>query len=125
MADDISQDVAVRDDVEEVVEATLRRLVVHGSSHDSRSGQDAVLGEPVGQTLQAQGVDHEASCYQGSSVDHEASDFHVESVSSRLVRFDDRSPVACYEMPPRARLRPISRLRPMSRRRLDEAIYSW
>jgi len=34
------------------------------------SGQDAVLGEPVRQTLKAQVVDHEASCYQGSSVDH-------------------------------------------------------
>eukprot|EP00959_Pyramimonas_sp_CCMP1952_P278854 5830646-Pyramimonas_sp.AAC.1 len=60
MADDISEDIAVRDDVEDVVEET----VVHGSSHDSRSGQDAVLGGPVGQTLKAQDFDHEASCYQ-------------------------------------------------------------
>ncbi|CAK0804078.1 unnamed protein product [Prorocentrum cordatum] len=44
MDDAISQDIAVRDDVEEVVEET----VVHGSSRDSRSGQDAVLGGPVG-----------------------------------------------------------------------------
>ncbi|CAK0899361.1 unnamed protein product [Prorocentrum cordatum] len=75
-----------------------------------RSGQDAVLGGPVGQTLKAyQDVDHEISCYHSSSVDHGASDFHVGSSSSRRVQFDDRPSLVSYEMPLQARLRPISR----------------
>eukprot|EP00959_Pyramimonas_sp_CCMP1952_P184717 3862203-Pyramimonas_sp.AAC.1 len=99
MADDISHDFAVRDNVEEVFEETIG----HDSSHDSRSGQDAVLGGPVGQTLKAQDVDHEASCYQGCSVDHEASDFNVESSSSRRW--------LAMRYPIQARLSPISRRR--------------
>ncbi|CAK0804077.1 unnamed protein product [Prorocentrum cordatum] len=95
LAGDISYDVAVHDDAEEVVEET----VVHDSSQDSlqdrgvdetasqdlpsldlcgeslagdgRSGQETVLGEPVRQTLKAQEL------YEGPAV----SVSHVSSLS--------------------------------------------